>query len=189
MDRGHLLHRFSDSTNGQPTITDPNDPHAKRLVPAWAVLRVHAEPGTLCRFRDVQDGAIDVFVRGPMSLSWPASTPPLVSGEQQYQIVPPATAFFIQTRQAMFVDHEFTPSLLEPSTCRICALPSRMRWLLECFRQSDEAGATERVVAWFDDHDEALAERTRLAAESDVLAVGLHQALYREEAESFLGEP
>ena len=164
--------------NGQVVASDP---HARIPIPSWAGIRLIAEPGTRVRFRDYGNGLIDLFIRAPMLAAWPHGTPPLGPGEHEIEIRPPANAFGVSNNQFRYVDHPFTPSPLDESRCTVCADPGRLRWQLEVMRRGAEPKAEPtHELLWFDEKADALAERTRLAADPNVMGVGLQQAMWRE---------
>jgi hypothetical protein len=174
------MNRLIPNGQQQPTA---DDPHAAILMPKWARVVVIAEVGTRFRSRMQADGTLVIFVREAISAVWPKGTPPMEPGEREIVLQPGQNSFQAVSDIARYADHQFSPSSFDNETCRICATPARKRWRLEVYTKSMRPGEADVEVRWFDDLDEALTERSILAGMADVLAVGMNEALYREEAE------
>jgi hypothetical protein len=174
----------SESPQQQLTAAGQVDPHAMRLMPVWSIVQVLAEPGSLLFHRDHGNGVLSIFVREPNLAAWPPGTPPLMPGEQVQQIMPPSNGWHVRTNNAVPVDHVFQPSLLDPQTCKICAMPARQRWVVQAHRKTEIEGQLKNELHWFDELDDAITQRVVLANDPEVVGIGLAQAMYREDTDS-----
>ena len=164
----------------QPTAPAGLDPHQPRSMPAFALVRVHAEPGTLCRFRDHRNGLLDLYIRAPMLAAWPPHVPDLEPGEQVYQIRPPHNIFYVQSPLVMPPEHAFEPSILDERECRICQLPTHKVWVLSIVRQG-EGQQPQQEQHSFATQEGGLAARQGAAADPRVIAMSLQEMSIRED--------
>jgi hypothetical protein len=166
------------------TTARETDPHAMTIMPAWGEVRVCAEPGSQIRFRVDGEGRLHVFVRDGKMFRWPPGTPDPLPGEDTYETKLGDAGVFCKSNNVQYRDHPFTPSPFNSGTCRICALPTRKRWRLEFYRKGLTANEAVREERWFDDEDEAIQERSVLASDPDVIAMGLEEGMYREDPDA-----